>query len=49
MIKKRKKSLRMENEGGDLLGEKSRSVQSWKNVPRFHMDKIMGKSDKVKK
>ena len=31
-----------------ILTENSRSKQSWNNVPRFHMDKIMGKSDKEK-
>ena len=32
-----------------MLGENSRSMQSWKNVPRFHMDKIMGRTDRDRK
>ena len=33
----------------DILGANSTSVQSWNNVPRFHMERIMGKSEKVKR
>ena len=33
----------------DILDSNSRSVQSWSNVPRFHMDSIMQKSLKQKK
>ena len=31
------------------LGENSRSIQSWNNVPRFHMDKVMGRTDRERR
>lgn len=43
---KKKKKLKGEKE---ILTENSRSLQSWNNVPRFHMDKLMGKSEKEKR
>ncbi len=37
-----KKLRRHLNDEEKILGEESRSCQTWKNVPRFHMDFIMG-------
>ena len=41
--------LRRTDDEQDILGQNSRSVQSWSNVPRFHMERIQGKSEKQKK
>ena len=47
-IKKRINKIKLSEDDKQILGDSSRSKQSWSNVPRFHMDKIMGKSDKAK-
>lgn len=47
-IKKRVNKIKLSEDEKQILGDTSRSKQSWSNVPRFHMDKIMGKSDKAK-
>ena len=45
----KKKLKKIKGNEKEILTEGSRSIQSWNNVPRFHMDKIMGKSEKEKR
>lgn len=48
-LKKRDK-LRKNDDEHDILGENSKSVQTWSNVPRFHMERMIGGiSDKQKR
>lgn len=44
-----KKLKRHLDDDEKILGSESRSCQTWKNVPRFHMDLIMGKNNDKKK
>ena len=47
--KRTQKKLRRFGDEEKILDSESRSCQTWKNVPRFHMDHIMGKTNDIKK
>lgn len=36
----KRQQLKQTEDEQDILGSNSRSVQSWSNVPRFHMERI---------
>ena len=46
---KKKVHLKNKDSEKEILTENSRSLLSWNNVPRFHMDRMLGKSDKEKR
>jgi hypothetical protein len=49
LMKKGKEPKKKLNDGEKILGNESRSVQFWKNLPRFHQDIINGNNQVKKK
>ena len=45
----RRVNIKRGDDEQDICGKDSRTVQSWSNVPRFHMERMFSKSDKDKR